>query len=186
MPTGKLIRQLPLLSNIISESLRLNPSAPFETVQSHAPGPIGLPDGTIVLPGDIVYWCIWAVNRSPRSFGPDAEEFRPERWEAVDKKPSAYEFATFYSGPRTCPGQQMARLEIAFVLAELFRRYELSPVWDSPRRLDEGIGGEMQGGLPVKVTRRGARVAGVAQDGPQRGVESSPPKGLFDVFDLLV
>jgi len=159
IPTGQLIRDLPMLSNIVSESLRLNPSVPFEVVQSHAPGPVGLPDGTVILPGEVIYWCIWAINRSTRTFGPDAEQFKPERWELMDKKPTAYEYATFYSGPRACPGQQMARLTIAFVLAELFKRYELIPAWDSPRRLDEGIGGEMRGGLPVKIKRR---VAGVA------------------------
>lgn len=151
----EMVKNEPVIDHIVSEIVRLNPSIPFE-VQQLQPGHgnVVLPDGTVVEPGTIMFWCVWAINRNPEVFGEDAEEFRPERWAEMDKKPSAYEMPTFNAGPRSCRGQQMARLELAYVFKEVFGRYDLEKAWEGGRTLDEGVGGEMRGGLPVKVKRR--------------------------------
>lgn len=38
------------------------------------------PDGTAIKKGDYVMWSPWAQGRSEEVWGPDAKDFRPERW----------------------------------------------------------------------------------------------------------
>lgn len=153
LPT--LVKEVPLLEHVVSETARFHPSIPFEVAELQpGEGNVVLPDGTVVEPGTIMFWCSWAINRNKGVFGPDAEEFRPGRWAEMDKRPSAYEMPTFNSGPRSCPGQQMARLEMAYVFTEIFKRYDLEAAWEGRKVLDEGTGGEMKGGLPVRVKKR--------------------------------
>ena len=39
-----------------------------------------LPDGTAIKAGSVVYYTPYAMGRMPSLWGPDATEFRPERW----------------------------------------------------------------------------------------------------------
>lgn len=57
-----------------------------------------------------------------RDLCPDADKFRPERWEHWRPKP--HEFIPFNSGPRLCIGQQFAQVQMAYVLCRIFQRYE--------------------------------------------------------------
>ena len=57
--------------------------------------------------------------------GPDAAEFRPERWleedgPAARAHPFAYQ--PFSKGPRDCIGQQFALIELRTVLALMYSR----------------------------------------------------------------
>lgn len=74
----------------------------------------------------------WAVNRNPRLWGPNSEEFVPERW--IDQTGRAtmsggadsnYSFLTFLHGPRSCIGERFARAELRALLAALVGNFEL-------------------------------------------------------------
>lgn len=69
------------------------------------------------------------MGRSVAVWGPDAAEFKPERWLKLPIKPSPFVYPVFNAGPRTCPGQAMALLEASIVLSTVYRRcsLELSP-----------------------------------------------------------
>ncbi len=55
----------------------------------------------------------WALHRNQKIYGPDANEFRPERWlEAGDKKLMESCYPSFGFGSRTCVGKNMALMEI--------------------------------------------------------------------------
>lgn len=54
-------------------------------------------------------------------WGPDAEEFRPERWE---KRRPGWDYLPFNGGPRICIGQQFALTEIAYVVARIMQRVD--------------------------------------------------------------
>ncbi|KAG8754928.1 hypothetical protein FRC12_011052 [Ceratobasidium sp. 428] len=59
-------------------------------------------------------------------WGPDAEEFDPERW--LDERykkyvaPNPFIFLPFNAGPRICLGQQFAYNEISFFITRLLQR----------------------------------------------------------------
>lgn len=73
----------------------------------------------------------------------------------MTKKPTAFENPVFHAGPRSCLGQNMARMEIAVAIKWLMGRYSLEKAWEGEERfLDEGITSPMAGGLPVKLRKR--------------------------------
>ena len=72
------------------------------------------------MPGDKITGTFHVLHRSS-FYGPDADDFRPERWETI--RPT-WEFLPFSGGPRACPGQMLATTQAAFVLLGLSRLYE--------------------------------------------------------------
>ena len=62
----------------------------------------------------------------------------------------------FNAGPRSCPGQQMARSTLLITFREMLRRYEFGMGWDGGERYGKvGLTMAMEGGLPVRVRLRG-------------------------------
>ena len=80
-----------------------------------------------------MYLAPWAVNRSTKIWGPEAEEFRPERWiDAKTGKPnntggvrSNYCNLTFLHGPRSCIGEKFARAELRALIAVFGGRFHV-------------------------------------------------------------
>ncbi|KIW23487.1 uncharacterized protein PV07_11680 [Cladophialophora immunda] len=78
---------------------------------------------------------------------------------------SAGEFPVFNGGPRSCLGKKMAELMGAWVLVRVLREWDFEEVNDGlnmdgssgRRRSANSLTLPMQGGLPVRVTRRTAR-----------------------------
>lgn len=64
----------------------------------------------------------YTIHHSAAIWGPDAEDFRPERWETVtDAQKNA--FIPFSYGPRACVGRNVAEMELALIVSTVFRRY---------------------------------------------------------------
>jgi cytochrome P450 monooxygenase len=61
------------------------------------------------------------MMRDPRYWGPDAEEFLPDRWEKV--RPT-WEYIPFGGGPRQCPGTRLVFTESAYTIVRLLREFE--------------------------------------------------------------
>ncbi|KAI7282800.1 cytochrome P450 [Hortaea werneckii] len=88
--------------------------------------------GHFVPKGTTIILCPWATNNSTALWGPDAHEFKPERWidpqdGKANNKGSAesnYSFLTFLHGPRGCIGQRFAQAEFACLLAAWTGRFE--------------------------------------------------------------
>jgi cytochrome P450 len=59
----------------------------------------------LVRRGEGVGYCVYAMHRRKDIYGPDAEEFRPERWEAPNMKDLGYAYLPFNGGPRICLGR---------------------------------------------------------------------------------
>ncbi|KAH6980536.1 cytochrome P450 [Ilyonectria destructans] len=126
-PTYAQLKSMSRLEAIINETLRLYPAVPFnvrvalrETALPRGGGkygdePLGVPAGT-----QVAYSTL--VMQRRRDLCPDADKFRPERWEHWRPKP--HEFIPFNSGPRLCIGQQFAQVQMAYVLCRIFQRYE--------------------------------------------------------------
>ncbi|KAJ3076549.1 hypothetical protein HDU98_002541 [Podochytrium sp. JEL0797] len=85
-PTYEQIRtQMPYANAIFHETLRLYPSVPANMKQANTD--TTLPDGTFVPKGCCVSWLPYAMGRTEAIWGPDAKEFRPERWLEMEKQP---------------------------------------------------------------------------------------------------
>jgi cytochrome P450 len=49
-------------------------------------------------------YSVYAMHRRKDLYGPDAESFRPERWEENAKR--GWEYLPFNGGPRICLGRK--------------------------------------------------------------------------------
>ncbi|MEL7216110.1 MAG: cytochrome P450, partial [Pseudomonadota bacterium] len=115
-PAG--LRTLPILRNVIRETLRLYPPVPVmvREVQSQRRW-----RGREIRPGSMVFVSPWHLHRHERLWD-DPDAFRPDRWEE-DTPKAAY--LPFSAGPRVCPGQGFAQMEMALALAALLRHFQI-------------------------------------------------------------
>jgi len=75
-------------------------------------------------PGSTVIIPLWVLHRVSPSYAPsDPERFDHARWETLT--PRAGEYLPFSGGPHWCPGERLARAELAAMVAVLSRRTRL-------------------------------------------------------------
>ncbi|KAG6623527.1 Cytochrome P450 [Phytophthora cinnamomi] len=157
VPTLQQVNKLVYLEAVIKETLRLYPSMAISP--KYAVRDTVLSDGTFIAAGSIVCLPLYAMGRMPHVWGPDAAEFKPERWiDPVTKKiisVSAFKFVAFNAGPRMCLGSSLAGLELKLVAAALLSRFHIHV--ENP----EDVNYDFSLTLPVKgpMNARLARVA---------------------------
>ncbi|GIK02054.1 hypothetical protein Aspvir_006097 [Aspergillus viridinutans] len=125
-PTYEQLRNLTYVKYCLNESLRLHPVVPgnarfanTDTVLPVGGGPDG--QSPVFVPkGSIVTYSVWSMHRREDFYGPDANEFRPERW--ADLRPG-WEYLPFNGGPRICVGQQYALTEAGYVTVRLAQQF---------------------------------------------------------------
>jgi cytochrome P450 len=152
------IAEVPYIHAVFNEALRLYPPIPFEIKQ--AVKATVLPDGTALPKNSVVVWCPWAMNRSVLTWGPDAAEFRPERW-IVDGKVvnrSASEFPVFNGGARTCLGKKLAEQLAVQVIVPMILNFDFKAATPGERESKSSLTLPMKDGLPVRVQLRQSRV----------------------------
>ncbi|KAI0355873.1 cytochrome P450 [Trametes cingulata] len=166
---------LPYLDAVCRETLRLYPMAPYrfretrEDVVLPLSEPVRGRDGTLIseipLPKDTtVFVGILSVNRNKAIWGPDAHEWKPERWlsplpETVSeaKIPGVYSnLMTFWGGGRACIGFKFSQLEMKVVLATLISTFtfELTekPInWNLAGVVYPTVGDDIRPSLPLRV-----------------------------------
>ncbi|CAO2657275.1 Nn.00g034010.m01.CDS01 [Neocucurbitaria sp. VM-36] len=129
---------------------------------------------------------VWTVNicmmRSAKLWGPDVDEFKPERFlpENAERVPP-HAWRPFEKGPRNCIGQELALIEMKVLLALTVREFDIRAAYDELATLSkdgtlwaqdssfrngpqEVFGEEMyqillvaakpREGMPARVTRR--------------------------------
>lgn len=129
------VKHLPYLEGVIREAERLHQGTAFTFQRVTGPEGLNLPTGVHLPPGTKVGCPSLAINRDVRIFGPDASEYRPERWSRrKDEDVDAFEARrklidrtdlSFGQGSRTCIGKNIFRLEIFKVLAALLVRFKV-------------------------------------------------------------
>ncbi|KAI1859785.1 hypothetical protein JX265_010234 [Neoarthrinium moseri] len=110
------------LDYIIQETLRLKPSVPAGLTRLTPAS--GLQIDEITIPGDtIVSVPAHTIQRDPR-FWKDAEAFVPERWEGLS--PEKAPWIPFTRGQFSCPGRNLAFMELRMVLSRIALRFDIS------------------------------------------------------------
>ncbi|KAF9884392.1 Protein kinase alk2 [Aspergillus nanangensis] len=122
------LKDIPYLRYVLNEVLRLMPPVPlnFRVAQKDTSLPVGGgPDGRspIFVPkGMVVTYSVFAMHRRKDFYGPDAREFRPERWEENGRR--GWDYLPFNGGPRICLGQQYALTEASYTLVRLIQHFD--------------------------------------------------------------
>ena len=106
----------------INETLRLFPPVPINERASTRPSVFTAVPGSkpIYMPGpDIPFvYSDLLMQRRKDLWGPDADEFNPDRWIDKDRLASLtrdpFKFIPFNAGPRICLGQNFAYNEASF------------------------------------------------------------------------
>ncbi|KAJ7060891.1 cytochrome P450 [Mycena amicta] len=142
MPTSDDLGALPYLDAFVRESLRLYPPAayndrvamedtvlPLSAAWTDASGREwhALP----VRKGDVLRVPIELMNRDKDVWGPDADEFRPDRWldegrlpDVVGNMPGVWSnILTFWAGPHGCPAYRLVIAEMKVFLFTLLRTF---------------------------------------------------------------
>lgn len=128
--------RFPYLNAVVNETSRLLPVVGQSA--RIALSPTVLPSGggaagtspIFVSPGTTVQFNFFALHRQREVWGDDADVFVPERWERASVKEGSgsgighWDFMPFGGGPRVCPAQAMAILQVKFVVARIVREYE--------------------------------------------------------------
>ncbi|EXJ54841.1 uncharacterized protein A1O5_12907 [Cladophialophora psammophila CBS 110553] len=121
-------QQIPFLKAVVMESLRLFPSIMYQLLRI-SPGIVI--DKKYIPAGYDIGISPMAQNRDQAVYGPDANEFRPERWLQSDEIVATYERynMTFGgNGPRTCVGKNIALVEIHKLVAQLLYNFDFELV----------------------------------------------------------
>ncbi|XP_047051576.1 desmethyl-deoxy-podophyllotoxin synthase-like [Lolium rigidum] len=130
--TEKALPELRYMQLVIKETLRLHMAAPLllprECQESCRVLGYDVPKGAMVLVN------AWAIARDTENWGPDAEEFRPERFEEADDsavvnfKGQHFQFLPFGAGRRSCPGMMFSLAAMELALASLLFHFD----WELP------------------------------------------------------
>ncbi len=151
--TGELLGELPFLSRVLDETLRLYPPVwfgPRLTVKPFEFGGYRIPAGIHVIHSS------WVSHRLPEVF-PNPEAFVPERFAPEARRhlpPGAY--IPFGGGQRICIGKRFGQLAVKAVAATLLQRFrcELAPGFEL--RVAKVPTLSPEHGLPMMISGRQA------------------------------
>lgn len=113
----------------INETLRINPSVPFESKTASVDTTLprgGGPDEKspiFIAKGTRIVYSLWVGNRNEEYFGENTGEFIPERWEKLPRN-GGVAFMPFSVGPRACLGQSLALTEAAYMTIRLLQTFD--------------------------------------------------------------
>ncbi|KAK9757292.1 hypothetical protein RND81_01G153900 [Saponaria officinalis] len=135
------LKDLVYLQAILKETMRLYPAAPLSVPRE------SIADCTVNgyhIPKDTqLFLNLYKIHRDPETWQ-DPCEFRPERFltthKDYDVRGQNYDFMTFGSGRRICPGISFALQFMQFTLASLLQGFEISTPMDEMVDLTEGAG----------------------------------------------
>ncbi|CAK5269096.1 unnamed protein product [Mycena citricolor] len=147
LPTGKPsmdeLNALPFLENFVRETMRLYTPAVF--IQRMATRddvvPLSKPyadrwgvshDSLPIRKGQVFTIPILAINTDKETWGDDALEFKPDRWDRLPDKAHSVPGVwanqmTFFAGPHNCIGFRFSLVEQKAILFTLLRAFEFTP-----------------------------------------------------------
>ncbi|CAE7213467.1 unnamed protein product [Rhizoctonia solani] len=124
VPEYEQIKDLPYLNACIKEALRIHSTVGTGLPRVVPPGKTLKVAGHTFKAGSVISVPSYTTNRSS-VWGPDASEFRPERWLEENAGSLNKYFVPFSVGPRSCIGRNLANMDLLLIAATLFRRYSV-------------------------------------------------------------
>ncbi|MDF3298927.1 cytochrome P450 [Streptomyces tropicalis] len=170
-PGYEQVAKLRYVRRVLDETLRLWPTAP--AFAREAREDTLLAGEHPMLRGAWTLVLVAMLHRDPEVWGPDAERFDPDRFDAraVRARPP-HVFKPFGTGARACIGRQFALHEATLVLGLLLRRYDLHADPDYRLRVTERLT-LMPDGLRLRLERR-TPASGAAAGAPVPAAADAP------------
>ncbi|MFD7901952.1 cytochrome P450 [Kitasatospora sp. NPDC059722] len=149
-PTAADLEELPYITRVLKEAMRLYPAASLIGRRSVEETVIG---GHVLPGGSQVLVVPWVTHRHPDHWEEpdrfDPDRFLPER----EKGRHRYAWFPFGGGPRACIGQHFSMLEAVLALGVLLRDFDLEVV-DHRVALAQGITLRTASPMRIRVTPR--------------------------------
>ncbi|KKK16622.1 benzoate 4-monooxygenase [Aspergillus rambellii] len=155
VPTHAMAKEIPYLQWVIWETMRIHSTSAMGLPREIPPGnpPVEI-CGHIFKPGDVLSVPSYTIHHSTEIWGPDADQFVPERWDPAHLTPrQKAAFIPFSTGPRACVGRNVAEMELLVICATVFRLFEFQMQQDGPMKTREGFLRKPLG-LMVGIKRR--------------------------------
>ena len=143
-------KHMPFIEAVVMEGLRLSHAVPLAVPHSvqHETTLRGfiIPKNTSVLVN------LASVLKDPRVY-PDPDIYRPERFLSDDGKAVVVpeEFVPFSKGPRSCPGESLARIELFMYITTLLQKFYFRCPDGQPLPEIDGIMGLTYQPKPYKI-----------------------------------
>lgn len=135
------VQNLPYLEGIVREALRLHSQIVVRQERVAPAGGLMLPNGICLPAGTNVGALGQAMTLHRDVFGPDADEYKPERWMKRDnesqiqyderRKSMERSDMTFGHGSRACIGKNLTLLELHKAVASLVLTFRFEAVGDT-------------------------------------------------------
>jgi len=151
-PTADDVPQLPVTTQVVSETLRLYPPIIALSREVLTPHPVG---DYVIPTGANIYMSQFVVHRDPR-WWPDPLRFDPDRFApGAERDRPKFAYFPFGGGPRHCIGESLAWLEAVLVLATIGQQWQFRRVSTEPVRFSKSILSLVPAdGMPMQGRRR--------------------------------
>ncbi|KAJ4467123.1 cytochrome P450 [Lentinula edodes] len=145
MPTFDDMTQLPYIRAIVKEVLRWQPVTPLAV--PHAAMEDDWYEGYLIPKGTIIFPNVWSMNRDQETYGPDADQFSPERFVQKSETGDAFvlrpEFEnndghyTYGFGRRICVGRYVAENSLFITACTILWALHIEPKANATPNLEE-------------------------------------------------
>jgi len=171
LPTFQQIQGLTYVNQILSECLRLWPTAAAFTRYPYEDAMVGgylLPKGASITALTIM------LHRDKSIWGDDAEEFNPDHFKPETRASlPANAYKPFGSGQRACIGRQFALQEAVLVLGMLLQRFDFTDPLNYQLKIKETLTIKPEG-LKIGVRLRTGRTPGATPRATTPSTVSAP------------
>ncbi|OBT84328.1 hypothetical protein VE02_07275 [Pseudogymnoascus sp. 03VT05] len=120
-------RELPFLQACIKETFRFHPAVAHGLARVVPEEGVKIGD-RVFSKGTHLSVNPWVIHRSTKIFGADANTFNPQRWLEPRAKDMEKYMVQFGAGYNSCPGKNLARMEVSKVTATLVRDFDIRQV----------------------------------------------------------